>query len=140
MTPRVEPSTILLVCAGLTVHTLVGIGLPSYDPTLVLGGLGTFICTSCAFWTFTAAASATWIFLVVLLTRFRREYSQPIDGGPRAALSWATWVTIARGLVISVVAGFALLPVPTGDARWLPGALYAVAALADRADGVCRDV
>ncbi|HEX4403627.1 MAG TPA: CDP-alcohol phosphatidyltransferase family protein, partial [Polyangia bacterium] len=42
-------------------------------------------------------------------------------------------MTIARGFVISLVAGFALWP--AGGVRWWPGVLYAVAALADRADG-----
>jgi CDP-diacylglycerol--glycerol-3-phosphate 3-phosphatidyltransferase len=118
---------IFLVCAGLIAHTTIAIGLLSYDRAA--------LCSSCAFWTFIAGASATWLFLVALLTRFRREYSPSIDGGRRAALSWATWVTIARGFVISVVAGFALWPAPADGARWYPGALYAVAALADRADG-----
>jgi CDP-diacylglycerol---glycerol-3-phosphate 3-phosphatidyltransferase len=118
---------IILACAGLIVHTAVANSFASYDRAA--------LCSSCAFWTFIAGASATWLFLVALLTRLRREYSPSIEGGHRATLSWATWVTIARGLVISLVAGFALWPAPSGGARWFPGALYAVAALTDRADG-----
>jgi CDP-diacylglycerol--glycerol-3-phosphate 3-phosphatidyltransferase len=127
MTPRVEPRLIGLACAGLMAHTMVAIGFLSYACVT--------LCSSCALWTFLAGAAATWLFLVALLTRLRREYSPSIDGAHRAALSWATWVTIARGFVISLVAGFALWPAPAGAARWFPGALYAVAALADRADG-----
>ena len=118
---------IFLACAGLVVHTAIAIGFVSYGRVA--------LCSSCAFWTFVAGAAVTWLFLVALLTRLRREYSPSIDGGPLATLSWATWLTIARGLVISLVAGFALPPAPTGGARWLPGALYAVAVLIDRADG-----
>jgi phosphatidylglycerophosphate synthase len=118
---------IFLACAGLFVHMAVANSLASYDHAA--------LCSSCAFWTFVVGAAATWLFLVALLTRLRRQYSPPIERGQRAARSWATWMTIARGLVISVVAGFALPPAPAGRARWLPGVLYAVAALADRADG-----
>ncbi len=118
---------IFLACAGLVVDTAIANSFASYHREA--------LCSSCAFWTFVAGAAATWLFLVALLTRLRREYSPAIDGGSGGALSWATWVTIARGLVISVVAGFALPPAPAGGARWLPGVLYAAAALADRVDG-----
>jgi CDP-diacylglycerol--glycerol-3-phosphate 3-phosphatidyltransferase len=119
---------ISLACAGLVIDTAAANSFASYDRAA--------LCCSYAFWTFVAGAATTWLFLVALLTRLRREYSPAIAGEESsAALSWATWITIARGLVISVVAGFALEPAPGDGARWLPGVLYAVAALADRVDG-----
>ena len=54
--------------------------------------------------------------------------------GWKIATSEPTWVTLGRGLLCSLVAGFTLLP-PAGAIRWAPAALYAVAALADRGDG-----
>ena len=122
MTPRVEPLTIFLVFAGLAANTILAIGLPSYDATI-------------GFWSFVAGAWPTWLYLVVSLTRFRREYSPPNDSGARGTLSWATWLTLGRGVLVSAVAGFVLGPTPAGRARWLPGALYTVAALADHVDG-----
>jgi CDP-diacylglycerol--glycerol-3-phosphate 3-phosphatidyltransferase len=118
MTPRVERPTILLTFAGVTVITLVAKSFASYDPSVV--------------WSrFTPVATVTWLSLVLFLERLRRAH----DAGARAALSPATWVTLARGLLIALVAGFVPGPVPAGGARWLPGALYAIAAFADRADG-----
>jgi CDP-diacylglycerol--glycerol-3-phosphate 3-phosphatidyltransferase len=118
MTPRVERPTILLTFAGVTAITGVAIGLGSYDPSVA--------CSP-----FVAAATVTWLFLVVTLARLRRAHGD--DG--RAGLSAATWVTIARGLLIALVAGFALERIPAGRAPWVPGALYTLAALADLADG-----
>lgn len=83
---------------------------------------------------FVLGALPTWLYLVVCLTRLRREQPTSEDGG-RAALTGATWVTIGRGLLVSVVAGFALEPAPAGRARWIPGVLYALSALADGLDG-----
>lgn len=114
---------IFLVFAGLVAITIVANSLPSYDSTIES-------------WAVVVGASSTWLVLVICLTRLRREYSPPPSEGARlAALTWATWVTIGRGFLVSVVAGFALGPTPSARARWIPGALYALAALADRVDG-----
>jgi CDP-diacylglycerol--glycerol-3-phosphate 3-phosphatidyltransferase len=118
MTPRVERSTILLTFAGVIVITGVANSAGSYDPSVA--------CSP-----FVVAAVATWLFLVTSLARLRR--ADRADGP--AALSAATGVTIARGFLIALVAGFVLGPIPTGRALWVPGALYTLAALADRADG-----
>jgi CDP-diacylglycerol--glycerol-3-phosphate 3-phosphatidyltransferase len=115
MTPRVERSTILLTFAGVIAITVVAKGFASYDPSVV--------------WSrFTSGATVTWLSLVLFLERLRRAHAAD-------ALSQATWVTLARGFLIALVAGFLLGPVPAGGARWLPGGLYTLAALADRADG-----
>ena len=43
-------------------------------------------------------------------------------------------MTLFRALLVSLIAGLLLVP-PEGAVRWLPGPLYAVAALCDRYDG-----
>jgi CDP-diacylglycerol---glycerol-3-phosphate 3-phosphatidyltransferase len=76
---------------------------------------------------FLAGGLATWVFLLDALGRAQLRH-----GG---ALTPATWVTIVRGLLVSLVAGFVLPRRPMGVALWAPGALYAVAALGDGVDG-----
>jgi CDP-diacylglycerol--glycerol-3-phosphate 3-phosphatidyltransferase len=122
MTPRVDRATISLAFGGVSAITGVAIGLGSYSPGAR--------CVAC----FVAGASATWLVLVATLARVRRELSSDAERG-QATISAATAVTIARGFLVALVAGWVLSPAPAGAARWIPGALYALAALADRADG-----
>jgi CDP-diacylglycerol--glycerol-3-phosphate 3-phosphatidyltransferase len=49
--------------------------------------------------------------------------------------SHADLVTFGRGAVIACVAGFLLLPRPSGWYAWMPGVLYLLAVLADYVDG-----
>jgi CDP-diacylglycerol--glycerol-3-phosphate 3-phosphatidyltransferase len=79
-------------------------------------------------WRFSAAAGATWLVLAWSFARLRRQMSA-------APITPATWLTLARGLVIAIVAGFATAPIPAGALAWAPGVLYSLAALADRLDG-----
>jgi len=120
MTPRVGRTTISLTCAGLFVIIVVATGLRTY---IAAGS-----------WRFAAAASLAWFFLMGCLERLRRELSTA-DESELAPVSPATFVTIARGFLIALIAGCAFDPHPTGIVLWLPGLLYTVAALADRADG-----
>jgi CDP-diacylglycerol--glycerol-3-phosphate 3-phosphatidyltransferase len=116
MTPRVEPISMFLAFAGVAVITIVTNSLPSYFPSVNSASFAT-------------AAILTWLSLIVVLTRLR------LHAAYLGALTAATGVTLARGLLISLVAGFALGPAPVGPARWLPGLVYGLAALADRLDG-----
>jgi CDP-diacylglycerol--glycerol-3-phosphate 3-phosphatidyltransferase len=118
MTPRVARLTILLTFAGVTLITVVAKGFASYDASV-----------DCSL--FVPGATVAWLSIVFFLAQLRRAHSA--EG--RGALSSATWVTIVRGFLICLVAGFASGRVPAGRALWLPGALYTLAALADRADG-----
>jgi CDP-diacylglycerol--glycerol-3-phosphate 3-phosphatidyltransferase len=77
---------------------------------------------------FAAPAFGAWLIAAVTLWRAR------VLAPATAPLSLPTWITMGRGLLSCLVAGFALLP-PVGAVRWVPAALYTVAALADRADG-----
>ncbi|MEP6654375.1 MAG: CDP-alcohol phosphatidyltransferase family protein [Myxococcales bacterium] len=79
---------------------------------------------------FGALAAASWFIASVTLWQARTLASSI----PAARLGAATHLTLARGLLVSVTAGFAVLP-PTGVVQWIPALLYATAALADRWDG-----
>jgi phosphatidylglycerophosphate synthase len=116
MTTRVEPISMFSAFAGVAAITGVTNSLSSYFPSVNAAR-------------FAAGGLATWLSLVVVLVRLRCEHAYL---GP---LSAATGVTLARGLLISLVAGFALGPAPIGPALWLPGVVYGLAALADRLDG-----
>lgn len=48
---------------------------------------------------------------------------------------WGNRLTILRGLLISMVAGFLFIPWPDGWLAWLPALLYTIAAIADFMDG-----
>ncbi|WP_440769252.1 CDP-alcohol phosphatidyltransferase family protein [Natronorubrum sp. DTA28] len=56
----------------------------------------------------------------------------------RHPVTLATWVTVARGAAVAVLAGFAVAgpPAGTGIISWVPAALFAVAAALDAIDGV----
>jgi CDP-diacylglycerol--glycerol-3-phosphate 3-phosphatidyltransferase len=73
--------------------------------------------------------------LVVSTTLWRgRRFVNP--SSPQATrLGAATHLTLLRGLLISLVAGFAAIA-PVGPVRWLPALLYGTAAICDRFDGV----
>lgn len=61
------------------------------------------------------------------------EATRSDAGWPRITL--ATVVTIGRGSVLAVLAGFLFVEVPAGPTAWLPGALFATAAVLDGVDG-----
>jgi CDP-diacylglycerol--glycerol-3-phosphate 3-phosphatidyltransferase len=120
MTPRVDRTTISLTCAGVTLIIVATASLHGY--------------VTVANWRAACAASVAWLVLMVELARLRRELS-PTAENCLAPISPATCLTIARGFLLALVAGCAFDPAPAGVASWVPGALYTVAALADRADG-----
>jgi CDP-diacylglycerol---glycerol-3-phosphate 3-phosphatidyltransferase len=104
---------------------------------VVLGGFGLIFASSLALRLaegptstarFLVVALAAWSFASTALARAR---SDSLPGSP---LGLATGLTLGRGLVISVVAGFMLLQ-PSATIRWLPGPLYTLAAVGDHFDG-----
>ena len=113
MTPRVVFFSSMHVLCGVIAITLLANGLPSYVP-----GLDAV--------RFLLGALPTWCFLSDALARGR---------APGERLTGATWITVCRGLLVSLVAGFVLVPRPAGPAAWLPGVLYGLAALGDGIDG-----
>ena len=74
----------------------------------------------------------TWTFVAVMLWRARGEAD--VDADVDARLGLATGLTLARGALVSLVSGFLFMRA-TGVVAWLPGALYALAAATDNADG-----
>jgi CDP-diacylglycerol--glycerol-3-phosphate 3-phosphatidyltransferase len=79
---------------------------------------------------FLALSLATWLIVAGTLWRARSLL------GPHATrLGAATHVTLLRGLLVSLAAGFAAVS-PVGAVRWLPALLYTGAAVCDRFDGI----
>lgn len=58
------------------------------------------------------------------------------DARREQPVTLATWVTLARGGAVAVLAGFAATGLPSGTGAWVPAALFAVAAALDAFDGV----
>jgi phosphatidylglycerophosphate synthase len=77
---------------------------------------------------FGAGALATWAWLVTRLWRFRHDDA-------RFALGAATRITLLRGLLVSVVGGFVLLPPAHGLHGWLVALAYTAACVLDGVDG-----
>jgi CDP-diacylglycerol--glycerol-3-phosphate 3-phosphatidyltransferase len=120
MTPRVDRTTISLLFAGVTAIIAVTASSPNY--------------ISAPNWSFAVLSGTAWAYLMISLARLRGEHSSAGET-KLGRISPATVITIARGFLVSLVAGYAVGTPPGGLALWLPGTLYAVAALADRADG-----
>jgi CDP-diacylglycerol--glycerol-3-phosphate 3-phosphatidyltransferase len=104
---------------------------------VVLAGLGLIVASSLALrldndavstGLFLAVALPTWLLASTALARARA------DSPPGSPLGAATHLTLGRGLLVSVVAGFLLLP-QSAVIRWLPGPLYTMAAVCDHFDG-----
>jgi CDP-diacylglycerol--glycerol-3-phosphate 3-phosphatidyltransferase len=77
-----------------------------------------------------ALSLAAW--LVVARTLWR---ARPLLGPQATRLGAATRLTLLRGLLVSLTAGFVAIP-PVGAVRWLPALLYTAAAVCDRFDGI----
>jgi CDP-diacylglycerol--glycerol-3-phosphate 3-phosphatidyltransferase len=72
----------------------------------------------------------SWLVVSMTLWRGRRL------ADPHATrLGAATHLTLLRGLLVSLVAGFAPIA-PVGPVRWLPALLYGTAVTCDRFDGI----
>lgn len=79
---------------------------------------------------FLALSLCSW--LVVARTLWR---ARSLLGPGATGLGLATHLTLFRGLLVSLVAGFAPVP-PVGLVRWVPALLYTSAAICDRFDGI----
>lgn len=107
---------------------IVGCGAIAASACLI-GGVARSWKQSAAF---AVVGLASWSIAAVTLWRARRLLAEELGAGARLGL--ATYVTLLRGLLVSVTAGFALLPA-VSSWRWGPGGLYGAAALLDRGDG-----
>jgi CDP-diacylglycerol--glycerol-3-phosphate 3-phosphatidyltransferase len=81
---------------------------------------------------FLGATLPVWLFVAGVL-----RWLRACEGSDRvpAPLGAATTVTLARGWLVSALAGFVLVPTHTGFLAWMPAAFYTTAALCDLLDG-----
>ena len=79
--------------------------------------------------------AALWL-IVISQSRTRRDLNRFSHEKPLYnQLGWANRLTIIRGGLIAMVGGFLFLGWPPGQAAWLPGVFYTLAAVIDRLDG-----
>lgn len=64
-----------------------------------------------------------------------RTVSRTIESVGSQPLTVATWVTLARGWLLVPFAGFLFIDSGGGTGAWIPGGLFAAAALLDAVDG-----
>jgi len=84
-----------------------------------------------AWWALKVGAILAWQLAFLLANR------QRVLEGENLRHLWgaANRITLARGVLLALLAGFLLAPKPHGLLGWLPALLYAVAAVADFLDG-----
>ncbi len=79
-------------------------------------------------------------YILYLLRRNLKLNVRPGHQDLRSSLGPANWITLARGGLIAILAGFMLLPAPDGScgpgwAGWIPGSVYMTAVAGDALDG-----
>lgn len=80
------------------------------------------------------------VYVLGLLKFGLRWNYHPIEKVLRATLGYGTWLTIIRGILLAVLAGYLFQPWPAADffsgrLSWTPGLLYIAAAILDYFDG-----
>ena len=91
-------------------------------------------------WRWSLQASLIVIVILIYLGRNLGLNRQEKDGPLNPSLGAASWITLARGGLIALLAGFWLQPWPGHEHQgrwfaWLPGIIYIAAVLADALDG-----
>ncbi len=78
------------------------------------------------------------VFLIPLRTLWAHLYEnhRPGDTSLLPTLGAANLISLLRGLLLAMLAGFLFSPWPSGWLAWLPGALYTAAVALDYADGL----
>lgn len=84
-------------------------------------------------WTLAAAAVLSYQ-LALLWVTLDHNHGHDEDGAS-PFLGVGNLLTLIRGLLVALVAGFLVAPHPAGDLAWVPGGLYIAAILIDYADG-----
>lgn len=95
--------------------TLLGVGL--LQPRWLLGSL------------------VVWAYCVLVVYQGLGDNRRDESATLLPSLGGATLVTIARGALLAVTAGFLFLPPPVGTMAFVPAAAYSAAALLDHVDG-----
>ncbi len=109
--------------------------------TLTLVVLGVAVWLQSSWWRFDLAIR--WVIPVACLTAYvlgSLYATLPLNHRPLQAellpsLGIANTLSVARGIILSMVAGFLLLPRPSGLLGFLPGSLFTIAIAADLFDG-----
>lgn len=81
-----------------------------------------------------AASAMLAVHLSILWWCLDRNY-RPDDGKILPSLGYGNVITLTRGLLVSMLAGFLLTPEPLNWQAWIPSLLYSSAALLDYLDG-----
>lgn len=109
-------------------------------------GLAVALLAAAFFWLWTTwglRPALSWVVPAVLAATFELALLRrnlPANHLPAATalfsgLGPANWVTVARGLLLAILAGFLVLPRPADALAWAPAVLYTVAIAADLLDG-----
>lgn len=111
--------------------------------SLGLVGVGTLVVLYLVIKQFTAINAVQWLLLASLLWGYvwwqvwrgldlnRANTDSPLY----SRFGWANRLTILRGGLIAALGGFLFQPQAIGLMSWIPGVLYALAAILDRMDG-----
>jgi len=76
-----------------------------------------------------------WAYCLYLLFYSLEENIRDGESALLASLGWPTLVTLVRGVLLAVVAGFLIIPVPLGVRAYFPAGAYTLAVLLDAVDG-----
>jgi CDP-diacylglycerol--glycerol-3-phosphate 3-phosphatidyltransferase len=109
---------------------LIGAGLA------IAGGAGLRAWGYAAWLPWTALALAAMALHLGLLWRMADDNRPADQPFPDPTLGAANRITVSRGVLNSLVAGFIVAPVTAGGLSWLVAAIYTVSALSDIADGI----
>jgi CDP-diacylglycerol--glycerol-3-phosphate 3-phosphatidyltransferase len=86
-------------------------------------------------WRWTIAAAGALAFQLIYVWRGLEHNYRQGEHLLLPTLGSGNHLTLLRGLVLALLAGFLLVPRPSGALAWLPAALYTLAILADLLDG-----
>jgi len=109
----------------------------------ILLGIATLLVAFFSIKQFATINAVQWLLIADCLWAFvcwqlwqRQELNRASEGAPLyPTLGWANGLTLLRGGLIVLTGGFLFQPQAVGIIAWLPGGLYAIAAILDRMDG-----
>ena len=76
-----------------------------------------------------------WAYCLYLLFGSLEENIRDGESAPLASLGWPTLLTLMRGVLLAVVAGFLFTPMPLGERAYFPPGAYTLAVVLDHIDG-----
>jgi phosphatidylglycerophosphate synthase len=96
---------------------------------LLLAGVGLDV------WRWMGPTAVAALYCLWVVWRHLDENRRDGETAVLPTFGWGNRLTLLRGLCMSLMSGFLLLPWPAGWLAWLPALLYTVAAVADYLDG-----